>query len=111
MLKKSLRLSTEQINEVMEKGTVVHSPLFTIRYIKRDTGATKFAAVAPKGVAKTAVSRNRERRRVYAAIAGIKKGVKPGFLVAIISKNKAIGAEFSVLQIELNENLIKAKII
>jgi len=52
---------------VIEKGKIIHSPLFTLRYLG-DQPAVRFAAIMPKKIAKTAVARNTARRRVYAAI-------------------------------------------
>lgn len=58
------------MNEVMEKSRPLHGECVSIRVFSGD-GSSKsagFAVVASKKVAKTAVDRNRIRRRVYAAI-------------------------------------------
>jgi len=67
MLSRSQRLSVEQFDCVMKKGRLFHSTLFTLRLLC-DQNEVGIAAVAPKKMAKTAVERNRIRRKIYEAV-------------------------------------------
>jgi len=111
MLKKSQRLTTEEVNLLMEKGKIAYSTLFTLRFTAGQT-KTKFAAIAPKKIAKTAVARNLARRRVYEALALlINDPLKSGCHVAILCKEKAIGIAPKALAADLKTLLGKANIL
>ncbi len=86
MLKKSLRLTTEQVSCVMKKGKSTQSPLFAVRFIdKQKKGG--FAAIISKKVAKTAVARNLTRRKVYEAIhTGVMADKNKDCWIAILAK-------------------------
>jgi ribonuclease P protein component len=145
MLKKSSRLNTEQVKMIMEKGRMAHSPLFTLRFItnpkkiddKNKTIGIRFAAIISKKTAKTAVVRNKMRRRVYGALGGIiGKNNNREFLVnnnkksltddnqkilinsngteiisVIICKPKALDADFAMLSNDLKILLNKAGVL
>jgi ribonuclease P protein component len=66
MLPKKKRITKELFADIIKKGRVVHGSLFLFRYIKKEN--PHYAFVAPKAVAKSAVERNRLRRRGYAAL-------------------------------------------
>lgn len=59
----------------MKDGYVIHSPIFLFRFLKDPLNKGAFAFVAPKSVAKTAVLRNKLRRRGYALLR--REGLKP----------------------------------
>lgn len=62
MLAKKKRITKELFQVIMKNGRVIHSPLFTFRYIKHDPG---YAFAVPKAVSKRAVDRNSLRRKGY----------------------------------------------
>jgi ribonuclease P protein component len=66
MLAKHNRLLVKDFDLVIKSGRETYSPFFSIKYVPAAT--LKFSPVAPKKIFKTAVSRNRARRRVYAAV-------------------------------------------
>ena len=53
---------------VYQKGKTVRKPNMSLVFCDNSKGFTRVAVVVSKKVAKTAVSRNRIRRRVYEAI-------------------------------------------
>ena len=112
MLKKSLRLSTEQVSAVMEKGKDFHSPLFTLRLLvgQKNTG---FAAVMSKKIGKTAVARNLARRRVYSAMEAGKLVpiVKDGMHVALLCKDKVVDTDLTILSADLRTLFKKASVL
>ena len=90
MLKKSSRLSTEQVSCVMEKGKSVHSTFFTVRFLNKQKSAG-FAAIVSKKVAKTAVSRNFIRRKIYEAlhVGAMTKKNKDNWIAILAKKDVA----------------------
>jgi RNase P protein component len=90
MLKKSSRLTSQEVNLVLEKGQSINlflpkgqKPLISAKFLAK-SGPFKAAAIAPKAVAKSAVVRNRLRRAVYRAIAGLPAPKKGGIAVFFV---------------------------
>ncbi len=100
MLKKSQRLTTEEVTLVITKGLFAQSPFFTMRFIFNKEQKSKFAAITSKKIFKTAVARNAMRRRVYAMIGGLIKANKAPTCasLALICKDKAVGANTDLLK-------------
>jgi ribonuclease P protein component len=67
MLPRSLRISAEQLDQIMDKGRVFHSSLFVLRVLSHQKD-TRISAVSPKKITKTATSRNALRRKIYSAV-------------------------------------------
>jgi len=96
----------------MEKGRVVHSPLFLLRYsIENGSGGSKFAAVAPQKVAKKATERNKIRRKIYEAVKFNYSKVKNDVKGAIFAKKKLDGVDFDDLAEEIKQLFVKAAIM
>lgn len=91
MLPRSQKLSTKQLNLVMEKGKVVHSPFFWSRFIKQD-GELKIAVICPQKIAKTAVKKNLIRRKVYSAIDLFINNLELGYHVIVCVKEPILKA-------------------
>src|ERR1017187_9526958 len=89
MLSKANRLSVKEFDLVVKTGRELYSPLFTLKYIGANN--FKFSPTAPKKTFKTAVSRNRVRRRIYAAVREVlsSKKIKPNHIVLIVKKDIA----------------------
>lgn len=69
MLNKKYRFhSRGGVRYVYQKGKTVRSPKMSLVYTDNNRGFTRFAVVISKKVIKSAVGRNRVRRRVYEAI-------------------------------------------
>ena len=66
MLPKKNRVSTKEVEEIFKEGRLLFSPSFTFKYIKNKEKRIKISFIAPKSVAKLAVTRNLLRRRGYA---------------------------------------------
>ncbi len=63
MLSKKKRVTKQLFLDIMKNGKVINDPFFLFRYVK--SGNPQYAVVAPKSVAKQAVSRNKLRRQGY----------------------------------------------
>ena len=69
MLKKKYRFhSRGGVRYVYQKGKTVRSPKISLVFTDNSRGFTRFAVVISKKVIKSAVGRNRVRRRVYEAL-------------------------------------------
>lgn len=67
MLAERQRLSRAELADAMKTGKRVHGTLFSCS-LKKVLGDGKASVVVSKKIAKTAVARNRVRRRVYAVL-------------------------------------------
>jgi ribonuclease P protein component len=87
MLPKAARLSVKEFDLVIKEGREAHSPFFSIKYAP--AGKLKISATAPKKTFKTAVSRNRTRRRIYASVrqAFPLANIEPQSIVIIVKKD------------------------
>jgi len=107
MLKKAHRLSTREFALVVERGREAYSPFFSLRFVPADS--FKLSSTAPKKVWKTAVARNRFRRRIYAAVADVVYAEKPKpVFAALIGKRSIDDIEPAVLVRMLAELFVKA---
>jgi ribonuclease P protein component len=71
MLPKEKRLNKALFKKVIDKGKSLHSKIFIVRFIK-DKSLLRFAVSVSKKVSKSAVIRNKIRRRVYSSINSFK---------------------------------------
>ncbi len=110
MLQSSRRLTTALFTEVMLKGRVFHSTLFTLRATKSD-GISRFSVAIPKKVAKTAVERNKLRRRAYSALRTVYPQVLPGFHGVLIAKSQLLDAKFAEIAPSLQEFFVKSGLL
>lgn len=90
MLPKSSRLTSKEVQEVLDKGrSIMISPsngrksLISAKFLPT-SGTFRAAAVAPKSVAKSAIVRNRLRRAVYRAIAGFPAQKRRGIAIFFV---------------------------
>ena len=112
MLPSSQRLSVEQFNSVMEKGRVSHSSVFLMRSLKDASfGKPKISVVVPQKIAKTAVSRNRYRRKMYEAVQVIYPSLSDGFRAIVFAKSTILDLEFAVIAKEMKEIFVKSGLL
>lgn len=101
------------LNFVYKKGQVVRGQYFSIKYAN-NLKRTKFrvAVVVSKKVSKSAVVRNRIRRRLYEAIREIQTQIKQPFDIVIMVYSKDLSKlQSKELRRLLNKQLKTAKII
>jgi ribonuclease P protein component len=110
MLPRRERLSTEEFMEVMKNGRVVHSPLFLMR-VQKNAATTKFAAVASKKIAKTAVLRNKLQRLTYEAVGIHIKNVTPGTRGILFPKEATFAKDLKTITTDVRELFVKAGIL
>lgn len=108
MLPKSKRLSTKAFKEIIEKGQSFHGPFLILRAIN-NVATSGFGVSVPKKVAKSAVLRNKMRRRVYTVIKSLK--IKKGFSGVVILKIGAPNLTFGVLKSDIEKVFVKSLIL
>ena len=110
MLSKSNRLSKLQFDEVFKKGRVFHSPIFVIRVLVGTTD-TRFSAVMPNKIEKTAAGRNYSRRKTYIALRNISPLIKKSCNVILIAKKSVKNIEATELQNDIKGVFVKSTIL
>ncbi len=105
MLSKAERLTVHDI-QALSQGKSVFTTLISMRYIP--TVTTKVSVTVSKKVAKTAVSRNRIRRRLYTATAPLLPLIKKPSYILLMPKAECATIPFETLKNEVKNIYIKA---
>lgn len=111
MIPNTNRINREDFEKIMKKGGFLNSPFFTLRFLKNPLNTTHFSVVVSKKVAKTAVSRNKIRRRTYSLLKKLTKNSKNPYFAIFFSKSGVEKALFQNLELEIQKLLEKAKIL
>lgn len=111
MILKSNRLSSRDFELVMKKGRIFNSALFSLKTLKnKDFLGIKASVVVSKKVAKTAVLRNKIRRRVYSVVGKELKNSKNPYFLIFFAKKGAEKASFNDQKLEILNLLENSKI-
>lgn len=108
MIPKKTRTNREIFEKVMKKGGFLNSGLFSLRFLKNPENTTSFSVVVAKKIAKTAILRNKIRRRAYSVL---KRVVKNPYQVILFGKKGVEKATFSETESGVLDVLKRAKII
>lgn len=100
MLKKHERLTKSTFDTHFQNGKRLHSGLFTLIHDK--TPQFHGAVVVPKKILKSAVERNKLRRRIYDVLQRTVAGAQGGVYI-IIAKQQAVNASYQTLKEELTK--------
>lgn len=114
MLPKTRRIERKQFNQILGQGKRYHSKSFTLYLSKIEEGElknpTRVAFSVSKKVCKTAVMRNRLRRRGYSAVSRLITVLKPGYLLFFVYK-KGFEVEYSAVEKEIKALLSQSLVI
>ncbi len=102
MLPKTQRL-TRSFPIIFQKGAKIHTPFFVVRALPAWDEIPRLTVIVSKKAAKTAVKRNRIRRRLFAAAQMLEFPTclaKP-FRIAILGNTEVLIADFKSLTSEL----------
>lgn len=110
MLSSKKRLSTTLFKEVILRGSIFHGT-FSVLRCQNSQGISRFGVSVPKKVAKTAVSRNKIRRRVYSVIKSLESGLISGKNVVIVMKAGSEKAHFEELNKETEKIFVKSGLL
>lgn len=110
MLPRTHRISRKDFPAHTERGFRVYSPLFNATVYPTEK-EVRVSVVVSKKTAKTAVARNRIRRRIYSVIELYLKKISHGSTIVIYPKAETKDASFELLKSEVEQALKKAHII
>lgn len=111
MLPRKNRISRKEFPSHNVKGFRVFSPYFSAIFYKKEAGECRASVVVSKKTAKTAVDRNKLRRRFYDLVAPYFKTSSQPTTIVFYPKIESKPAKFSVLQIEVENAFKQAKLI
>lgn len=102
MFPRSLRL-TKSFEILFRKGAKITAPFFVLRAVPAFDATVRIAVVVSKKTEKTAVGRNRIRRRLIAASkeAGFPEKLQKPFRIVLIGSKTVLDADFSKLVEEI----------
>jgi ribonuclease P protein component len=111
MLAKSHRFHGSRVlRRVYAQGQTVRGPLFSVRYAPSNRDSYRVAVVVSRKVHKSAVGRNRMRRRVYGAIRQLGLS-KPFDIVITIFSESLLEVPTDELAKQLKRQLKQANIL
>ncbi len=108
MLARKNRLSRTDFDVLLKTGRAFHCPALSLR-VAKTPGASRFSVVVSKKTAKTAVLRNRIRRRLYSLLRAEREKLLSGFSAAFFVKEKNL--PYDVLRTEAATLLQKAGLL
>ncbi len=88
----------------MKKGSITHGSLFSLRFMKSIDNKGHFGVVVAKKVAKTAVLRNKIRRRAYSIL---KKTVKNPYFAILFAKKGVEKASFADVKADIEKLTVR----
>ncbi len=97
MLRRGQRIKKEEIARVISSGRGYYSPLANLKVQKTDK-LSAFSVVVGAKIAKSAVLRNKLKRRVYHIIRKHFKTIDSGYLGVVFIQKKASNALFAELE-------------
>lgn len=104
MLPKTRRIERKQFTKILTQGKRYNSKSFTLYLSKIDPNSiktpSKVAFSVSKKVLKTAVGRNKQRRRGYSIVSGHINQINPGYLLFFAYK-KDFEKDYSKLKQEI----------
>ena len=110
MLPSKDRLSFREVETVLKSGRRKPAALFSVSFLS-PTERSAFAVTVSKKIAKNAPDRNKIRRRIYSAIAKIKKSIPSPVYIVFFPKKEALTTDFATLEKEIKDFLIRANIL
>jgi len=112
MLPKKNRITRKNFPDFKIRATRAYSQFFSGSLYKNETSSNTLSHVSvviSKKVAKTAVVRNRMRRRFYAIVEPLIKNSSQPLSLILYPKAESLKVEFSILQANVITTLQKAK--
>lgn len=93
----------------MKKGAIVHGSLFSLRFLKNPLNTSAFSVVVAKKVAKTAVSRNKIRRRCYSILKKVQESLNNYYFIILFAKKGVEKASFADVKADIEK--LAAKVL
>lgn len=111
MISKGSRIGRSIFKKALAGSRPFSTGLLTLQFARTNEKSSHFSVVVGKTVAKSAVARNKIRRRIYGILQKSQKNlVQQGYFMIFVKKG-AKGATFDTIEKACLEVLIKAKVI
>jgi len=108
MLEKKNRLTSNDLfKKVFQGGERLDNKLFSISFRKNNLVSPRFAVIVSTKVSKSAVVRNKLKRRIRASLKEFIPVFKEGWDVIVISKKPSIDNDFAKIKGALGELLTR----
>ena len=86
MLEKSRRITKEnEFKNVFGGGALIKDEFISLKIVKKKSGDTRFGFIVGQKVSKSAVVRNKIKRRLRAVVEGFVGEVRPGMDVVVMT--------------------------
>ena len=108
MLKKNRRLTKESIGKILKQGRILRGHNISLKYIADSNQPASFSFIIPAKIAKSAVLRNRLKRRGRAIVFQLLRRIKEGYSALIFFEKGSPKMKFSELENEITALLRKA---
>lgn len=102
MFPKYSRIQKGDVLSVIKEGASYHSPSFLLKLLKNPKKTNLFAVIVSKKIAKTAISRNKNKRRVREIIKKEANKIPSGYFCIIILKKDLNKSLFGDIKNEIN---------
>lgn len=109
-MEKSRRVTKKIFNKVLKTGKIYNQP-FSSLYILLSQNKSRVACVVPKKVERSAVIRNKLRRRGYHTLHKILKSNNKPFLGILFIKNGAKKLPYKLFEKDIEDLLKKAGVV
>jgi ribonuclease P protein component len=86
----------EEVPLLFSRAKTLKNPYFLMKYMKNESNKPTFAVAASKKIFKTAVERNKVRRRIYSAVKAAKMETLP-YSIVFMPNREAIDAPYRTL--------------
>jgi ribonuclease P protein component len=110
MLPKKKRLNKSSFNIVIDEGKPFHSTIATLR-LKETTENSQFSISIPKKVSKSAVVRNKMKRKVFSIIKELYPDLQKKVMGIIIMKPNSDKLDFETLEKEIINLFVKTGLL
>ena len=108
MLQKNRRLKKELIAKILRQGRNFRGQNISLKYIADSGQSASFAFIVPSRIAKSAVSRNKLKRRCRAIVFKFLPRINEGYSALIFLEKGSPEMKFSELEMEITKLLQKA---
>lgn len=110
LAKKNRFFGRTTLSPVFRRGTLTRGRLVSVRYLSKPEGF-RAAIIVSRKVSKSAVVRNRIRRRIYAVLENNLDKLRPGDLVLTVFDAKLAELSADELQAAMIDTLKRANIL
>lgn len=101
MLPKKQRITKRLFSESFSHSKTASNDYFTLKYKAFSEFPSKISVVVSKKVEKSAVGRNKLKRRIYEAVQKSSKKLEKAYVLMIFPKKTALSLDYKDLEVEL----------